>query len=91
LTATGVRMAGKGSKSRVLVTCSRLLVAMPSTVASGETMGALHNMSETVVAVDNMPATEAVGEDTDGVDNAGLVMLLRSCSVRLILLPRPSV
>jgi len=87
------RMAGRGSKSRVLVTW-RVLVAMPSTEASGETTGALHNMSETVGALGNMPATEAVGEDTDGgrgVDDTGVAMLLRNWSMRAIFLPRPSV
>ena len=96
LMETGERMAGRGSKSRIL-TRSRVLVtwrvpaAMPSTVASGETMGALHNMSGTVGALDNMPATEAVGEDPESVDDAGAVMLLRNMSVRCIFVHRASV
>jgi len=53
-----------------------------------------------VCALHNMPATEAVDEDTDGVgvDGADLEacgkndpMLLKNWSVRPILLPRPSV
>ena len=109
LTSFGDRMAGKGRKSRILVTCWRVLVAgrvlapMPSTVASGGTVGAVRNMSETVGALDNMLSTEAVGDDTDELDDGGVracaslppgmndAMLLRNWSVRPIFLPGLSV